>query len=279
MPAIGRPSGVSPHAWWAKRLCTTSSGSSSCMAISSRMTSRSASTSAAVMVEAVTMSPSTSTAVPRSSSRTRAWKTVYSLVGEGVELAADRVERDGDVHRGALGGALEEQVLEEVRAAVQGGRLVARADADPHADARRAGAGHLLGDDAQAAGQDRTSYARGDRAVGVLDGVEGAGGAVLLHRGPSGAEHRQAAGEAPRPAGQTADRSWVEQERQVTRRRRPRRRRPTPRSRPRPRRRRGPARACRGRRSRRSRPGPSGPPTARPRRPPRACHRPGRGAC
>ena len=50
------------------------------MAISSRMTSRSASTSAAVMVEAVTMSPSTSTAVPRSSSRTRAWKTVYSLV-------------------------------------------------------------------------------------------------------------------------------------------------------------------------------------------------------
>ena len=86
------------------------------------------------------------------------------LGGEGVELAAHRVERDRDLHRGALGGALEEQVLEEVRAAVQGRGLVARPDVDPHADAGRAGAGHLLGDDPQAAGQDRTTYARGHRS-------------------------------------------------------------------------------------------------------------------
>src|SRR3954453_7497264 len=49
------------------------------MAISSRITSRSASTSADAMVEDVTMSPSTSTASGRSSSRTRAWKQVYSF--------------------------------------------------------------------------------------------------------------------------------------------------------------------------------------------------------
>ena len=78
------------------------------------------------------------------------------LGGEGVELAADRVERDRDVQRRALGGALEQQVLEEVRAAVQGRRLVARADADPDPDAGRADAGQLLGDDPQPAGQDGT---------------------------------------------------------------------------------------------------------------------------
>ena len=47
------------------------------------------------------MSPITSTAIGRSSSSTRAWKQVYSLRGERVDLAADRVERDGDVHRRA----------------------------------------------------------------------------------------------------------------------------------------------------------------------------------
>ncbi len=204
------------------------------------------------------------------------------LGGEGVELPAHRVERDRDLHRGPLGGALEEQVLEEVRAAVQGRGLVARPDVDPHADAGRAGAGHLLGDDPQAAGQDRASYARGHRPFGVLDGVEGAGGAVLLHGGPSGC----CTGVAPRPAPgwnattgrrrPPAGRGGVE--RQVTRRRWPRPR-PTPRSRPRPRRRRGPATACRGRRSRRWRPGPSGRPRGRPRRPRRACRRRGRAAC
>ena len=79
VPAIGRPSGPLPQACPANRLCTTSSGSSSCIAISSRITSRSASTSSAAISELVTMSPSTSTASGRSSSSTRAWKQVYSL--------------------------------------------------------------------------------------------------------------------------------------------------------------------------------------------------------
>ena len=74
-----RAIGALPQACSAKRLWTTSSGSSSCIAISSRMTSRSASTSSAASVELVTMSPSTSMVIGRSSSRTRAWKQVYSL--------------------------------------------------------------------------------------------------------------------------------------------------------------------------------------------------------
>jgi hypothetical protein len=47
------------------------------------------------------------------------------LGGERVELPADRVQGDRDVQGGPLGGALEQQVLEEVRAAVQRRRLVA----------------------------------------------------------------------------------------------------------------------------------------------------------
>lgn len=44
---------------------------------------------------------------------------------EGVHLAADRVDRGRDVEGAALGRALEEEVLEVVRRAVQAGRLVA----------------------------------------------------------------------------------------------------------------------------------------------------------
>jgi hypothetical protein len=47
------------------------------------------------------------------------------LGGEGVELTADGVQGHRDVERRALARALEEQVLEEVRAAVQLRGLVA----------------------------------------------------------------------------------------------------------------------------------------------------------
>ena len=206
------------------------------------------------------MSPSTSTASGRSSSRTRAWKQVYSLAVKALNSPPTASSATEMSSADALGGALEEQVLEEVRAAVQGRGLVARADVDPHADARRAGAGHLLGDDPQAAGQDRTPYARGHLAVGVLDGLEGAGGAVLLHGVLPG--ERGATGQQSVPAGRSircVDRSirslGVGRPRRLgdlARRRQPlgSRRRP------------GPATACRGRRSRRSRPGSSGPPRA-----------------
>jgi hypothetical protein len=73
------------------------------------------------------------------------------LRGEGVELAADLVERGGDRHRVASPGALEQQVLEVVRSTRQRGALVARADTDPQPEGDRAHAGNRLADDADAA--------------------------------------------------------------------------------------------------------------------------------
>ena len=70
-------------------------------------------------------------------------------------------------------GALEQQVLEEVRDAAQRLGLVARADADPDADADRAGLGHPLGDDAEARGQ-----------LGALD-------AMTAQRRSAAAAHRR----------------------------------------------------------------------------------------
>src|SRR5690606_11619460 len=75
-----------------------------------------------------------------------------------VRLAPDGVERLRDVHRRAARGPLEEQVLEEVGRAVVPVPLVARADADPRPDRRGAHARHVLGEHADAAGQDGTAH-------------------------------------------------------------------------------------------------------------------------
>ena len=72
VPRTGRPSGVSPSMVCANRSCTQSPGSSSVIAISSRMTPRSASTSSASISEPVSMSQTTSMASGRSVSSTRA---------------------------------------------------------------------------------------------------------------------------------------------------------------------------------------------------------------
>ena len=64
-----------------------------------------------------------------------------------VQLAAEPVERLGDLLRGVARRALEEQVLEEVRDAGALLLLVARAGADPVAERDRADARHALGDD------------------------------------------------------------------------------------------------------------------------------------
>ena len=71
----------------------------------------------------------------------------------GVGLPAHAVEGGRDVHRGARGRALEEQVLEEVRGAVALGRLVTGPDGHPVADGHRALVRHGLGEHADAAGQ------------------------------------------------------------------------------------------------------------------------------
>ena len=55
------------------------------------------------------------------------------LAGEGVQIAADALDRLGDLLGRALLRAFEEQVLDEMADAVERGRLVTRADADPQA--------------------------------------------------------------------------------------------------------------------------------------------------
>ena len=97
------------------------------------------------------------------------------LLGERVELAADGVHLDRDVEGAAAPGALEQQVFEEVAGAGQRGRLVARADRHPHADAHAADAGHRLGDHAQSARHDRAGD--GTATGGVEPSGHGTGGA------------------------------------------------------------------------------------------------------
>ena len=98
----------------------------------------------------VRVSTSPSRSSPTDSARRRQPRVVRRVLlrGEGVHVAADAIDRLGDL-RGPSGlGALEQQVLEEVRHAGQLGRLVTRADADPDARRHRPRAGHALSDDA-----------------------------------------------------------------------------------------------------------------------------------
>ena len=67
--------------------------------------------------------------------------------GGGVQLSAEPVEDLCDLLRRVRAGALEEQVLDEVRDARARVRLVARAGPDPEAERDGAHARHLLGDD------------------------------------------------------------------------------------------------------------------------------------
>ena len=73
--------------------------------------------------------------------------------GVGVHLTADGIHMLGQLRSGVLRRPLEEHVLDEVRAAGVARRFVARADADPHADGRRAHVRHMLIDHAHAVRQ------------------------------------------------------------------------------------------------------------------------------
>ena len=66
--------------------------------------------------------------------------------GEGVELAADRIDGVGDGVAGAVFRALEQQVLEVVRRAGEPWGLVDRTHPDPHTDGGAARPGNALGD-------------------------------------------------------------------------------------------------------------------------------------
>ena len=70
--------------------------------------------------------------------------------GGRVQLAAEAVEDLGDLLRAVARGALEEQVLDEMRDAGLGVGLVARAGADPEPDRDRADVREALRDDALA---------------------------------------------------------------------------------------------------------------------------------
>ena len=87
--------------------------------------------------------------------------------GEGVHVATDGVDGLGDGTGRAGLGALEEQVLEEVADARDGRRLVASADADPHAGGHRAGMGHGVGDHLDAVGEGRDAGFRGGHGACV----------------------------------------------------------------------------------------------------------------
>ena len=101
VPRTGRPSGVSPSMVCANRSCTQSPGSSSVIAISSRMTPRSASTSSCAdqragqhVADDVDGQRQVGVEHPR--------VVAGVLLGrEGVHLAADRVDRGGDVQGAA----------------------------------------------------------------------------------------------------------------------------------------------------------------------------------
>jgi hypothetical protein len=58
-------------------------------------------------------------------------ETGHLLAGEGVEVTAEAFDGLGDFFGGALPGAFEEEVLDEMADAVERGRLVTGADADP----------------------------------------------------------------------------------------------------------------------------------------------------
>src|SRR5262245_28776129 len=73
--------------------------------------------------------------------------------GRGIELATDGLDLLGNIACGAPLSALEGHVLQKMRDALLGGRLVARADTHPHAHRHRLQVRHAVGDDAQAVGQ------------------------------------------------------------------------------------------------------------------------------
>ena len=88
----------------------------------------------------------------------------------GVELAAEPVEDLRDLLRRVRAGALEEQVLDEVRDTGARVGLVARAGADPEAERHRADTGDVLRDDSLPGGE------RGEVvAAAPLDRTDGSG--------------------------------------------------------------------------------------------------------
>ncbi|MPM13198.1 hypothetical protein SDC9_59553 [bioreactor metagenome] len=97
------------------------------------------------------------------------------LGGVRVEITADPLDGGGDLLGAEPRGALEQDVLEHVRGAVQSLGLAARAHSDEEAEIECGGVGQTLGDDAQSARQGRTAQVAGQivgRQERAVDGAE-----------------------------------------------------------------------------------------------------------
>ena len=79
--------------------------------------------------------------------------------GGGVQVPADILDGLGDLQRIAAGRALEGHVLEDVRDAVLGLGLAARAGLGPDAQRRTLEVRHVVGQNGHAVGQGCTSHA------------------------------------------------------------------------------------------------------------------------
>ena len=132
--------------------------------------------------------------------------------GERVHLAADRLDRLGDLARAAPVGALEEQVLEEVARARMRGRLVARAAPDPRADASPSatpGSDSVTTRRPDASRVRRTVFVTHATASSALERVNGAGRRLgdrhRRRRDHRGGHHRgRRRDRRPAPAGSSA---------------------------------------------------------------------------
>ena len=154
---IARPSGWSPNTASPSRSKTFSCGSSSYIAISSRITARSESIS--LSVGRKTMSADHVERLGHVVVDHARVDRGRLLAGSGVQLGAHPVEDLVDLERAVFRGALEQQMLEQVR---QPGVLVVLgpgAGADPEPDRYGSDRGHRLGHD---------PYARIERGQPVL---------------------------------------------------------------------------------------------------------------
>ena len=157
VPRIGRPSGCFGQNCCAKTSWTRSSGASSTILISSRITPCSRTMSAGRNA-----GPQHHVAQQIGRERQMLVEHLDVVAGvflgrERVELPANRVDLLGDLLRGPIRRALEEHVLDEMRDAALGVALVPRPAHQPHADRHRPHVRHRLGHEPQA-GRQRFGY-------------------------------------------------------------------------------------------------------------------------
>ncbi len=133
VPRMGQPSGWSFQKPWVKSSWTSTSGLSSSILISSRITPRSRSISVAAKSGIEHQVGENIEGDGDVVGQRLDVEADGLFAGESVKVAADGVHFAGDVLGGAGASALEEHVLDEVGDAVGFGGLAAGAGLDPYA--------------------------------------------------------------------------------------------------------------------------------------------------